>query len=134
MSRPRPTSASSVKWTVYILECSDRTLYTGITTDMARRLKEHAAGTGAKYTKRRGPFTVRYTEGHRTRSDALKREAAIKSLDRSCKIALIATVCLVNEKRNGRLASAAPAKKRPQPRGQYGRHGEHPAGNQAKRP
>lgn len=75
-------------WVVYILECADRTLYTGITTDLTRRLQQHAAGTGAKYTTRRGPFTVRYTERCRTRSAALKREAAIKAMDRSEKIAL----------------------------------------------
>lgn len=79
-------------WVVYILECADNSLYTGVTTDIGRRMDEHAAGTGAKYTKRRGPFTVRYTEWHRTRSAALKREAAIKSLDRSAKLALISTV------------------------------------------
>ncbi len=81
-----------MKWTVYILECADKSLYTGITTNLARRMEEHAAGTGAKYTQRRGPFIVRYTERHRTRSAALTREAAIKSLDRCTKLALISTV------------------------------------------
>lgn len=76
-------------WIVYILECADTSLYTGVTTDLARRVEEHAAGTGAKYTKRRGPFTIRYTEPHRTRSRALSREAAIKLLTRSAKLALI---------------------------------------------
>jgi putative endonuclease len=80
-----------VKWVVYILECADTSLYTGITTDIARRVEEHAAGTGARYTKRRGPFIVRYTEAHRTRSAALKREAAIKSLGRPAKLALFST-------------------------------------------
>jgi len=78
-----------MEWVVYILECADRSLYTGITTNMTRRLDEHAAGRGAKYTKRRGPFFIRYTETHRTRSAALKREAAIKALDRCEKLALI---------------------------------------------
>lgn len=49
-------------WIVYILECAGGSLYTGITNDLARRLRAHASGRGAKYTKRRGPFTVRYTE------------------------------------------------------------------------
>jgi putative endonuclease len=80
-----------MKWIVYILECSDRSLYTGITNDLDRRLEEHRAGRGAKYTKHRSPLTVRYTERRRSKSAALSREAAIKSLARSEKLILIAT-------------------------------------------
>jgi len=80
-----------MKWIVYILECSDNSLYTGITNDMERRLEEHRTGRGAKYTKHRRPLRVRYTEYQGTKSTALKREAAIKSLDRIEKLALIAT-------------------------------------------
>ena len=80
-----------MKWIVYILECSDNSLYTGITNDMERRLEEHRTGRGAKYTKHRRPLRVRYTEYRGTKSAALKREAAIKSLDRVEKLALIAT-------------------------------------------
>lgn len=76
-------------WIVYIVECIDGSLYTGITNDLERRMKAHATGRGAKYTQRRGPFTVRYTEHHATKGAALQREAAIKSLDRSEKVALI---------------------------------------------
>jgi putative endonuclease len=79
-----------MKWTVYIVECADATLYTGITTDIGRRMEEHQSGQGAKYTRRRGPLLVRYTEQRRTRSAALKREALIKSMTRSAKLALIA--------------------------------------------
>ncbi len=79
-----------VCWIVYILECCDRTLYTGITTDLARRVQAHGDGVGAKYTKRRGPFIIRYAERHLTRRAALAREAAIKSLTRAAKLALIA--------------------------------------------
>lgn len=78
-------------WIVYILECTDGSLYTGITNNLERRMKAHASGRGAKYTKRRGPFTVRYTELLDTKGAALRREAAIKSLDRSGKAALIST-------------------------------------------
>ncbi len=74
-----------MNWIVYILECSDNTLYTGITKDIARRMAEHENGTGAKYTKGRGPFKVVYSELQLTMSHALKREAKIKSLDRSAK-------------------------------------------------
>jgi len=80
-----------MKWIVYILECSDNSLYTGITNDLERRLKEHGTGRGAKYTKHRSPLRVRYTEYRSTKSAALTREAAIKSLARSEKLALIAS-------------------------------------------
>jgi len=78
-------------WIVYILECSDNSLYTGITNNLERRLEEHRTGRGAKYTKHRRPLKVRYAEFRRTKSAALTREAAIKSLARSEKLALIAT-------------------------------------------
>jgi putative endonuclease len=79
-----------MKWIVYILECSDNSLYTGITNDLERRLEEHRTGRGAKYTKYRGPLRIQYTEYRRTKSAAHTREAAIKSLARSEKLALIA--------------------------------------------
>ena len=81
---------AKMKWVVYILECSDNSLYTGITNDLERRLEEHRTGRGAKYTKHRSPLRVRYTEYRGTKSAALIREAAIKSLARSEKLALIA--------------------------------------------
>ncbi len=76
-------------WTVYILECADKTLYTGITNDLQNRLEKHSNGTGAKYTKGRAPFNVIYTEQHRTKSQALKREIWIKSLRRAEKLSLL---------------------------------------------
>ena len=75
-------------WTVYILQCADGTLYTGITNDMKNRLAKHTNGTGAKYTRGRAPFTIVYTEQHRTKGRALKREAEIKSLTRTQKLKL----------------------------------------------
>ncbi|TKS61651.1 MAG: hypothetical protein EWM72_00399 [Nitrospira sp.] len=77
-----------MKWIVYILECSDNSLYTGITNDLEWRLEEHRMGRGAKYTKHRRPLTMRYSEYQDTKGAALKREAAIKSLKRSKKLAL----------------------------------------------
>lgn len=77
-----------MSWTVYILECTDKTLYTGITNNMEERLKKHANGTGAKYTRGRGPYKVFYTELHRSKSRALKREARIKALSRKQKLGL----------------------------------------------
>lgn len=65
---------------VYILECSDGTYYTGYTNDIYRRLGEHSTGRGAKYVKSRLPFKVAYLEGWDTRSEAMRREIAIKKL------------------------------------------------------
>lgn len=78
----------SKPWTVYILQCEDKTLYTGITNDLERRLKKHHEGTGAKYTRGRGPYVVVFSENHPTKSDALTREAFIKSLSRQDKLKL----------------------------------------------
>lgn len=75
-------------WVVYILECADGTLYTGITDCLLRRLQTHAAGKGAKYTRGRGPLKVRYLEPCVDRSSALRREAAIKKLPRKEKLLL----------------------------------------------
>ena len=76
-------------WYVYILRCSDGTLYTGSTTDPARRLAAHNSGRGAKYTRVRRPCVQVYCEGAETKSAALRREAAIKKLSRAEKLALI---------------------------------------------
>ncbi len=78
------------EWTLYILECGDESLYTGITNDLRKRLAAHTAGDGAKYTRGRGPLKVIYTEQLRDRSEASKREHLIKSLSRSEKLKLIA--------------------------------------------
>ena len=76
-------------WTVYILECGDGTLYTGITDDLERRLKAHSQGKGAKYTRGRGPLILRYREELPDKGTALKRESAIKRMKRSEKMLLI---------------------------------------------
>lgn len=77
------------QWCVYILECRDGTLYTGITDDLQRRLKAHESGKGAKYTRGRGPLTLRYQESCEDHSAALRREWQIKHLKRCDKIKLI---------------------------------------------
>ena len=74
---------------VYILRCCDGTLYTGSTDDVEKRFQLHSTGKGAKYTRGRGPLKLVYVEHLATRSDALKREHAIKSLTRSQKDQLI---------------------------------------------
>ena len=74
---------------VYILKCADGTYYTGWTTDPERRLKVHNSGRGAKYTRSRRPVEIAHLEEFGTRSEALKREAAVKKLSREDKTALI---------------------------------------------
>ena len=70
-------------WYLYILRCGDDTLYTGITTDVQRRLADHRAGKGAKYTRGRAPLELVYEEKCGTHSDALRREYAVKALPRA---------------------------------------------------
>ncbi|MBQ4617378.1 MAG: GIY-YIG nuclease family protein [Clostridia bacterium] len=74
---------------VYLLRCRDDTLYCGYTTDVERRVKTHNEGKGAKYTKTRLPVEVVYIEECIDKSDALKRECAIKRLSREQKLALL---------------------------------------------
>ncbi len=76
------------QWFLYILRCGDGSLYTGITTDVEARLDMHRSGKGAKYTRGRGPLELIYTEPCGTRSDASKREWAIKKLTREEKMQL----------------------------------------------
>ena len=75
-------------WIVFMLECADGSIYTGITTDLDRRMAAHAAGKGAKYTKGRGPFRLVYRETCQGRAEASTRETAIKSLARAKKLRL----------------------------------------------
>ena len=77
---------------LYILECSDGSLYTGITTDVARRFKEHKNKTGGHYTRAKRPVRVVYTEPHPDRSSALKREAEVKRWKREKKLDLIQAI------------------------------------------
>lgn len=75
---------------VYLLRCGDGSLYTGCTNDLARRLRAHQSGRGAKYTRSRLPVELVYREAAEDRSAALRREAAIKAMIRAEKLALIA--------------------------------------------
>lgn len=78
-----------MSWTIYILECADNTLYTGITNNLEKRISQHEQGTGAKYTKGRAPFRLVYKEACSNRSIASKREIEIKALSRAQKLELI---------------------------------------------
>lgn len=74
---------------VYIIECSDRSLYTGYTNDVQLRFQKHQEGKGAKYTRGRGPLKLVYTEEFAEKTEAMQREYAIKRLSRKEKLALI---------------------------------------------
>ncbi|MGB9128678.1 MAG: GIY-YIG nuclease family protein [Thiobacillus sp.] len=83
-------SGKAAAWCVYMLRCADGTLYTGITTDVTRRIAEHngEGGLGARYTRSRRPVHLVYVEAAASRAEASRREAAIKQLDRLRKLAL----------------------------------------------
>lgn len=84
--------SSSKKWFLYLLRCADDSIYTGITTDITRRLKEHNTKKGAKAVKGRLPAVLVYSEEHGSRSSASKREIAIKTLTHEEKVSLVGTV------------------------------------------
>ena len=94
-----------MNWQVYIILCSDDSLYTGITTDLQRRFDQHAAGRGAKYFRGRQPQQIVYKESGLTRSSASSREREIKSLERSGKLDLISSVKNEMVVTGGRTAS-----------------------------
>lgn len=94
-------TASSDKWVVYMLECADGTLYTGITTDLEKRVATHNAGKGARYTRGRLPVRPLYSEPCADHRQALRREIAIKRLSATEKRALI-----LKRKRKTRLLSS----------------------------
>ncbi len=76
-------------WVVYVLRCRTGQLYTGCTTDLERRVREHNSGAGSKFTKSRLPVVVVYREELRNKSEALRRELAIKAMRRSEKLELV---------------------------------------------
>jgi putative endonuclease len=86
---PAPPRRHRSRWLVYLLRCSDGSLYTGITNDLPKRLNAHAAGRASKYTRGRLPVELAYSEPKPSKSAALKREAAIKKLSLRQKDALL---------------------------------------------
>ena len=77
------------EWVVYLIRCGDGTLYCGVTNDLSKRFHAHSTGAGAKYTRGRGPPTVEASWPMEGKSEALKRERAIKKMARSQKEKLI---------------------------------------------
>ena len=86
-ARPQPAATA---WYVYIVECADGTLYTGIARDVAERLAKHNAGKGARYTRGRRPVRLAYRQRFASKGAALRREYAIKQLTVGAKRALSA--------------------------------------------
>lgn len=76
-------------WWVYIIRCSDESLYTGVTVDLLRRWRQHGSGSGAKYFRGRKPIEMVYVEAEHCRRSAQQREFAIKLLSRSGKLKLL---------------------------------------------
>jgi putative endonuclease len=103
MRKARPS------WWIYILRCIDGKLYTGITTDPVRRLRQHNAGTASKFTRCRGPAEMVYRKSLRSQSAALKTEAAIKSLSRREKEKLIESQSLQGKRQKTRSRSLSAA-------------------------
>ena len=91
-------------WYVYIIKCADGNLYTGVTTDIPRRVKRHNLKKASKYTRVRTPVTLAYSEECPTKSSALKREAQIKRWSKQKKLALISgnlsLLCNISKSRN----------------------------------
>lgn len=90
-SRAEASATEPAQWSVYILRCADNSLYTGVTINIERRLDEHngLVKNGAKYTRNRQPVKLVYQEAAISRSEACKRESAIKNLNKSQKEQLI---------------------------------------------
>lgn len=76
-------------WYVYIIECKDRKLYTGITNNLTRRIKDHNSGNGCRFTKYRRPVRLLYSEEFSTKVEALRREVIIKGFTREKKLVLM---------------------------------------------
>lgn len=84
-------------WYLYVIQCSDDTLYTGITTDVKRRLSEHGTSKGAKYTRNRGPFKLLHLIRHANRSYASSAEIFFKKKTRKQKLEYIKNIALPGE-------------------------------------
>ena len=84
----KPKKTVSSRWFVYAVRCRDGSIYTGVTTDLKRRISEHNTGKGGAYTRSRKPVRLVFREVHPTQSSALKREAQIRGWSRARKAAL----------------------------------------------
>jgi putative endonuclease len=87
---PPSAPAGAAAWSLYILKCGDGSFYTGVTNDIERRFRAHQEGKASRFTRTRRPVELVYTEACGSRSQALSRECAVKSLPRPKKEALVA--------------------------------------------
>jgi putative endonuclease len=85
-----PAQPTSAPWSLYILRCSDGSFYAGVTTDIDRRFREHEEGRASRFTRTRRPVVLVYQEKCGSRSQALSRECAVKSMGRQRKEDLVA--------------------------------------------
>ncbi len=99
-------------WVVYVLQCRDGSLYTGITNRLSHRLEAHNAGTGARYTRSRRPVTLRHHEPVGDKGAALRREAALKKLSRQQKLSWLAAAARRQTRRRRRSPAPRPAPRR----------------------
>lgn len=83
----------TTNWFVYLIECSDKSLYCGITTDVGKRIRTHTSGMGARYTRGKGPFKLVYTEVFGSHKAAAQREIEIKGWSREKKLNLLKSKC-----------------------------------------
>lgn len=95
-------------WSVYILRCGDGSLYTGCTNDLDGRVARHQSGRGARYTRSRLPVALVFSEAVADRSEALRREAALKRLARPLKLKLISAAAARRKRRRARRGPARP--------------------------
>ncbi len=86
----KPETDAAAEWSIYLIRCHNGHLYTGISTDVARRFAKHQAGKGAKYLRGKGPLELVYQQKIGTRSEALKAEIKVKKMSRQTKEKLIA--------------------------------------------
>lgn len=105
-AKAKAKDAKEPVWSLYILRCGDGSFYTGVTTDIDRRFREHQAGRAARYTRTHQPVALVHREECGTRSQALSRECAVKALGRKGKEALVAGV--VKSGRRGQSKGRAP--------------------------
>jgi len=99
--KPEPDASrpnSSLEWFIYMIRCNNGHLYTGISTDVARRFTEHQSGKGAKYLRGKGPLQLVYQKKAGTRSEALKAEIKVKKMSRQAKEQLIARIGITGTK------------------------------------
>jgi len=95
-STPRTKKPKIRPWHVYLVRCSDGSIYTGITDNVDKRIEKHNSGKGAKYTAQRGPVSLMYSEVLKDQGSAMKREAQIKKWGKQQKESLASGVTKVS--------------------------------------